>query len=218
MMGYTEDKSDLECFFEEAGSGIAVIHQGVLGVELNAKGFTLQGEIFHPGMVPDRLKHVFCGHYHSHKRVTDKVTIPGSPMQLTWADKGEKRGWLDVTVTDGRVDIEHIESRAPKFIEIPAQHVTNNSIILKSMKDHFVRVVDAEPDQVDNIRAQMIDTASVEIRVKETTKEKVSTVKDFATTAELFEEFVKVRELDPARVKVGKKLMDDTYEVTESTS
>ena len=73
-------------------------------------------EIFTPDMAA-HVRHVFSGHYHDHKTIGN-VTIPGAPMQHTWGDVGEKRGWLDVTIPDeGPLEITHVESDHPKFGE-----------------------------------------------------------------------------------------------------
>lgn len=116
FLSYTEDEEELKKFFErcvEYGTKICFIHQGVGGVA--QKSGHIIKEIFTTDMIPDSVDHVFAGHYHNFKRVSDKLTIPGAPMQHTWADEGEKRGWLDVTYEDGKIDIKHIESSHPKF-------------------------------------------------------------------------------------------------------
>lgn len=116
FLAHTHDKERLEWAFRNTGGFTFFIHQGVSQVPM-INGYMID-EIFKPEMVPSCARHVFSGHYHSFNRVNDKITIPGSPMQLTWADRGQKRGWLDVTIPEaGPLEIKHIESDCPKFPE-----------------------------------------------------------------------------------------------------
>ncbi len=115
FLPYTESKEELLAFFNNVPvNSICFIHQGVSGVPVNSQIFL--DEIFDPAIIPEHVDHVFSGHYHDHKLVSPKLTIPGAPMQHTWGDAGQRRGWLDCTIDVGGVDIKHIESDHPKFI------------------------------------------------------------------------------------------------------
>lgn len=117
-MAYTEDEEKLKRFFELAPENcIALMHQGVAGVPMKS-GYLID-EIFKPEMVPSKVRFVFTGHYHKAKLVNNKILIPGSAMQHTWNDAGDKRGWWDVQVHGSQISLNHIESNHPKFILNP---------------------------------------------------------------------------------------------------
>lgn len=116
LMAHTHRKEMLEWAFNNHPGYTFFIHQGVSQIPLS-NGHVIE-EIFDSHMIPDTARHVFAGHYHTFKRVSSKLTIPGAPMQHTRGDRGQVRGWLDVTIPDeGPLDIKHIESDHPKFPE-----------------------------------------------------------------------------------------------------
>ena len=167
------------------------MHQGISGVELNSKGFTLD-ELLSPDMIPPNVLHAFCGHYHSFKRVNDQITIPGSPMQLNWGDKNESRGWLDVTVDGVNIDIKHIGSKAPKFIEID----TISSVSVEDISHNFLRVTSDTTNQ-DVTRQSLLEwgAESVEfVGVPSPTGEALNV--EFKSYDQLFDKYVKHKKVD----------------------
>ena len=99
---YIEDSDCLQRLLETAPrDSIIIMHQGVSGVEVNNKGFTLN-EILTPDMIPSHILHAFTGHYHTRKIINSKLTIPGALVQHNFSDAGEVRGSLLVeTDSDG---------------------------------------------------------------------------------------------------------------------
>jgi DNA repair exonuclease SbcCD nuclease subunit len=183
FMPYTEDKAELEHFFAEcqnANTKICFIHQGVSGVPVKTGVFL--DEIFHQDMIPDNVKHVFAGHYHQHKRVSDKITIPGAPMQHTWGDSGNRCGWLDVTYEDdGEVEIKHIESNHPKFVMDPAEA--------------------GEMDFVRDLDLLMEEDGDIDL-----------TSSNFEDLETLISEFSTQKNLDEHSRRIGRNLREGTYE------
>jgi len=196
VLPYTEDSQVLQQFFEKVGSSkekrFVLLHQGVSSVELNSKGFTLN-ELLKPDMIPSNVVQAFSGHYHSFKRVSDKLTIPGSLMQHTWADKGENRGFLDVTWTGSSMHMQHINtalrrptvpatrSTAPEFIEFTVGESVvdarsrlqaagwrpswnNGSVLEDKIRGNIVRIISSSP-VLESYRKKLMDMgpASLEI-------------------------------------------------------
>ena len=82
---YTEDVDELRGFLYGCPKDAVVfLHQGVAGAPVGS-GWVLD-EILTPDMIPDHIAHCFTGHYHRHNRVSDKLTIIGTPLQHDWAD------------------------------------------------------------------------------------------------------------------------------------
>ena len=195
---YTEDKDKLSAFLSQNLEGkIVLMHQGVSGQELNSKGFTLN-EILSPDMFPDNAAFGFTGHYHSHKKVKDNLYIPGSPLQLNWSDKGEKRGWLDVD-TETR-EVRHVESRAPKFIEC------SNLEDVRGAGENFIRFVSRSGETANDIREACPGARSIEV-VYEKAEAQYERIERFDTFTGLFEEFVKNKNLSDEYVRVGRKII-----------
>ncbi len=201
---YTEDENLLKWFLNAADEdSIILMHQGVSGVEVNAKGFTVRGEILDPSMIPDNT-YAFSGHYHSHKDVSDKLIIPGSLTQLTWNDKGEDRGWLDVTyhANENTIEVKHIDSGAPRFVELPGpEKVEGNFVKVRGDRELFDQIVkEGKAESVEFV----LDF--------EESAPRMDSKKEFSSVSDMFDEFVEAREVSEERVKVGRELIDGTYE------
>ncbi|GAG32042.1 unnamed protein product, partial [marine sediment metagenome] len=89
-------------------------------------------------MIPDHVKHVFAGHYHTHTEVNDKFTIVGAAMQHNWGDAGKPRGWL-VYDTDTN-EVEFIESNHPKFVRISFSEGLLRGFSEGLVRGNFVRI------------------------------------------------------------------------------
>lgn len=226
-MPYTEDPEALRSFFaeikdHEGHERVVMLHQGVRDVELNSKGFTLN-EILSPDMIPENVIQAFAGHYHSYKRVSDKLIIPGSLMQLTWADKGETRGFLDVRY-DGNIHVRQIDTSkaeafssfqvtgpAQKFVEVTSEWLLNtpHAEIESAVKNNFVRAI----SPIREPRRKQLETmhpASLEIVPVEDTEKLLDEVDvaRFESMSELFEEYVVHCGIDNDLASVGRQIVN----------
>lgn len=193
---YTEDKDQLQNFLNSTKDGdVVLLHQGVSGVPMGS-GYVIN-EILTPDMIPDWVFHCFTGHYHSHKRVSDKLTVVGSPLQHTWSDKGEKRGWVYFDTDTG--EIEHIESAAPKFVEI------QDAMTSDWTNGNYVRLVNWLGEDPENaLSVERVETQEVEtVKIREDA---------FSATAAL-ESYIRENDLDDRRLRVGEGVRSGTYEV-----
>lgn len=208
---YTENKQDLVRFLKRSPTNsVVLMHQGVSGVPVNSKGFTLN-ESLTPDMIPPTVL-AFTGHYHSPCKVTENLIIPGAPLQLNWTDAGEPRGWLDVTWEEGEEpNIQFIQSVAPKFVEIPASMLAK--IEKGGLRDHFVRVLAPEGVDTSDLREHvMADGArSVEISIQRADNEVELTSSHFDTVEGLFDDYVKTKNLPENMISVGRQIMEGTY-------
>ena len=144
---YTESADMLRRTFDHAPPGaIVLLHQGVAGVPLGS-GFVIN-EVFDPAIIPDHVKHVFTGHYHTHREISDKLTVLGSPMQLTWADAGDTRGFTIFDTIKKTVSL--IPTKAPQF------HVLEKNCVLAGVTNNFVRV-NYEVEDKDTVRKELLD-------------------------------------------------------------
>lgn len=110
---YTESEEELQTHLKNTPrDSILLLHQGVAGVPMGS-GFVIN-EMLRPDMLDKvHCKAAFAGHYHTHKIVNEKLTVIGSPMQHTWGDVGEARGWIVYDTNTGVS--KHYQSIAPEF-------------------------------------------------------------------------------------------------------
>lgn len=109
------------------------------------------------GLDPDEVaawgfKRVFIGHYHNHKQFNGGVYSVGATTHQTWSDPGTKAGFL--MVYEDRV--EHIDSEAPKFINIDKMSELNPHNIGKVAGNYVrLRFVDAEESDVKAAKVKL---------------------------------------------------------------
>ncbi len=164
---FTHDRGELARRIDQIPSGcrLLYLHQGVSGVEINSKGFTLN-EALTPDMIPPWIGMAFTGHYHSAKQVTDNLVIPGSTVQLNWGDKDERRGWLDVDYNpeDNTTAITHMEAKASKFVQ--ADDVSG--LDGYAVEGNFLRVVteDNTPSFVQSLVEDLYKRGAESVEIK----------------------------------------------------
>ena len=209
-LNYTENTELLGNFLKSVPeSSIVLMHQGVSGVEVNSKGFTLN-EILKPEMIPDHITHAFAGHYHSFKRVSDKLTIPGAPMQHNWGDAGERRGFLDVMIDGSDVHIKHVDGQCLEFIKVPYKEAIKFN---KSTGD-FIKVVDT-PASADLAEVRKLlfgmGVSTVEFEYEEENKEVVD-AEEFDSFDKMFSDFTRQSKIEGRKLEVGRDVMNESYE------
>lgn len=63
------------------------------------------------------FEHVFCGHIHIHKRITEKFTLVGNPIHRDLADAGHKKGFLVMNLLAPENGMKFIELKGyPQFV------------------------------------------------------------------------------------------------------
>jgi DNA repair exonuclease SbcCD nuclease subunit len=213
---YTEDQETLNKFLADTPPGaIILMHQGIMGVPMGS-GFVIN-EILSPELIPEQCKHAFTGHYHAHRKVNDKLTVVGSPTQLTWADVGDARGWV-VYDTDTNT-VEHVESSAPHFRVLDMEggnylpgglpgHVT--------VESDFIRVVNWKGDR-DELRSQLqsAGAAAVEFELDQILKPGHEEFKKASFSIEpILAEYDKL-EMTDRRKTIGQLIRDQKYETSK---
>lgn len=185
------------------------LHQGVRSVPVGS-GFEIPNEFLDPNKIAPSINFVFTGHYHRHQQVSDKLVVIGSPMQHTWSDAGEDRGFIVLdTDTDSWKFISYKNS--PKFVEVNLESYKSVPI-----KGNFIRVT-GKVDDPDEVREELykMGAESVEFRVlradQKISKLSVPNFEKFSLN-DVIEQFEKEKELDDKTIGVGQKLRNKTYE------
>jgi DNA repair exonuclease SbcCD nuclease subunit len=215
---YTESKEQLEAWLSKVNEGCLFLHQGVGGVEVNSKGFTLN-EILTPEMINPNVSMAFAGHYHSFNQVSYNLMIPGSTMQLNWGDQGEPRGWLDVTADKGQVtDVRLIQSPASRFVTVNE----DNLALADDIVGNFVRVVSKGNYSPEELSSAIMGRGAASCEVKVIRGEnKPVTVKpqNMASFNEVVYSFGAAKEalgvIDEYDRAIGDRLLKENYSVPE---
>jgi DNA repair exonuclease SbcCD nuclease subunit len=174
-------------------------HQGVQGVKVGS-GFEVPNEVLSPGLIREDQR-LFTGHYHRHQVVAPNLTVIGSPMQHTWGDKGEDRGFI---VLDPEYDkwMFRAYEYAPKFIEVEAGEEVE-------IGRNFYRVK-GKPDPEYNQRLKEQGALLVESTLEEVEDVEFQTDEsDFHALSDIIEEYERQLKLDEATIQVGRDLRAD---------
>lgn len=93
------------------------------------------------GIQPEILRNldahfIIGGDNHTHQRLDNIIGCPsiyvGATMQHNWGDRGQKRGFIDVSVSDfGDVNYNMIHSKSPRFIRTKIPAINEIDAIIK---------------------------------------------------------------------------------------
>ncbi len=227
FLPYTEDVKVIEKFFEDAvkkndaayagqaGGTVCFMHAGIDGVPMKS-GF-VPGSAFNTGMIPDGVQHVFSGHYHPYMRVTDNATVIGSPLQLNWADEGDRRGFI-VYDTDTDEQEFHVID-APKFITIDMDDDSCGWARGQQIHNNFIRVKNYNEADLEDIRETFMNftgvsltcwggsARSVEFVVKLKEADRLQPLSsDELHIPDIIKEYEEQHEVTPERSRVGEEL------------
>lgn len=216
---YLDSREELEERLAHFQSGFIFLHQGVGGVEVNSKGFTLN-EILTPDLIPSHCSMAFTGHYHSRRAVTSNLIIPGSTCQLNWGDEGEDRGWLEVRMDGDSVkEVEFINSEASKFITINENQIAANDPTL-NLSGNFIRVMSQGNYSPEELQEFVLNNGAASVEIKRAVSTQV-TSKFTAKSLPSFNEMVinyATRKEDEGVInaydkEVGEALLREAYQI-----
>lgn len=213
---YTEDKEDLQRQLDQVPSdSVLLLHQGVSGVEINSKGFTLN-EALTPDMLCSKIKIAFSGHYHTHKRITENLVIPGALCQHNFADAGDPRGYLDVTV-DKEVSITRIHTQnlfeVFKYQDLNILKDKIDSFISEVTCAQFIKITDIPVSKTNEIKEFLSDNkflADFQLVFQQDNFKKISVTTETPTVKKFIEAQTDIVE---RRRNVGNGLIEGKYEV-----
>ena len=182
-------------------------HQGVLGVPM-ASGFELPDEVLRATSLPKQSL-CFTGHYHRHQKVSDNLIIVGSPMQHTWGDSGDERGYI-ILDTDTK-KWEFKAYAGPRFInkEVFVDGCGNTSDI----NGNYIRLFGDVPlIRLEEMRDFVKDHGAISCEIVPKTK----TAPDFQTQQTFsIEDAIKIYEkealLTNKEIEIGKQLRTGKY-------
>lgn len=144
-------------------------HLGVQGAKLGADFvYSNRYDIKLSDVVPETFDAVYFGHYHLHQKLAKNAYYIGAPLQHTWGDANQKRGFL----------IYDTESKKHKFhaLKFPRfMQVTQEDLVSKKLNGDFVRVVAATDWSVDRKEEARLSTGARSVEIVTEAEMKVQT-------------------------------------------
>ena len=204
---YMEDSDRLQRLLEAAPrDSIIIMHQGVSGVEVNNKGFTLN-EILTPNMIPDYILHAFTGHYHTRKIINSKLTIPGALVQHNFSDAGEIRGSLLVETDSDGLKFTLLPSDCYTFCRMSYEQFLKED--MNSNTNNYFSIENVpfnDANKVEKIMRENDHGPHYRILTTKTNQpiEKTICTNSIDVNLDLFS---KAKKLDDLTVKIGKEII-----------
>jgi len=218
FMSYIPDQEIFEGMMEHINTlkgptEYLFLHQGVDKVPVGS-GFELPNEFLKPDMIPTNTL-AFTGHYHRHQKVSDRLVIVGAPMQHTWSDSGEERGYIILDTDTNEWEFFAYE-RAPKFIKLKAKH--GDIVDPETIVGNYIRLIDSESmDEALAVKEYLYSAgaASVEIVTKNRETVPSSKSQSFMSLDDAIKQFESDQSIEDKLSQLGKDLRSGTYGTTK---
>ena len=126
--------------------------------------YEVPGSINVSDLHPERFSQVFLGHYHHGQQLTDNVRYVGSPLQLSFKETCEDKGWILYDSDTNRVT--HIPNTiSPRFHKLPAEAATKLDLRkIVGPRDHLW-LTDATDDTMDATRVSLAGHTQAVVRI-----------------------------------------------------
>jgi len=153
FLPYTENPSvDIQKNFD-GSSEILIGHLALGGAILNAfhnikyrDSDLIENIRETPTALLSKYKKAFLGHFHSRQQVSPTIEYIGSPLQLSYGESGDKKGFIILDFNT--LETEFIENNfTPKYHIIPI----NEDISKYDLKNNYVRIISSQNSSVNEI-------------------------------------------------------------------
>ena len=211
FFSYTDDLETFQFFMDRLDKKYVFMHQGVQSVPVGS-GFEIPNEFLKPDNIPKCVKFLFTGHYHRHQKVSTKLIVIGSPMQHTWSDSGDKKGWvvLDTDKESWKFVSSEFGVTPPEFVELAENKKTTSALVA----GNFIRIL-GDVDEKKRAALMQLAAQSVEFKAvsnsKKTSRLSIGNVEKFSFD-KIISQFEKDNNLDKETIAVGRDLRAKTYE------
>jgi DNA repair exonuclease SbcCD nuclease subunit len=120
-----------------------IAHLGLKEGSVGPGDFEVPDSVPMDCLLPDKFKKILLGHYHRRQKIGDNILYVGSPLQLTFGEMGEEKGFT-LLQDDGKTTfVKNTES--PVFLETPVDALKS----LERRPCDFVKVIIPPGDEVD---------------------------------------------------------------------
>jgi len=131
---------DVDMAVENLGSGVNILlaHVGVAEASIGPLQLNLSlSDTVHISEL--RYKHfdyVFLGHYHKHQQLANNVWYVGSPLQLSFSEREEKKGIMTLDTDNGKLEFVQ-NTVAPRFHVIKITNPKQLAKMVLNDKDFY---------------------------------------------------------------------------------
>lgn len=210
FVSYMEDKKAMkEILTNGPTPDFMFLHNGVQGVPVGS-GFEIPDETINPEDMRKNKTLTFTGHYHRHQKVNDNLVVVGSPMQHTWGDSGDERGFILLDTDSGRWKFKPYDY-APKFVEVKAGTETKEIV-----NNNYIRVILKKTmDDLDNYRKDLYKLGAKSVEFRVLTRDKPIQNFNVASTDILQDVISKYEEESKASketIEIGRQIRQGTYD------
>jgi DNA repair exonuclease SbcCD nuclease subunit len=192
---YTESPETVRSnakFVKKNGATVLVAHLGIGDprfADCVPVDYEVPGTIALDDLRPDDFEQVFIGHYHNPQPLAGNVRYIGSPLQLTFKEAGQTKGFM-------RMDKRGVVTRIPNTWSPRFHKMKSNEAVAKLAHNEiketdFLWVTDCSPDDVKALAKHANDTGqAVRIDREQPVQTKVRIDAD-ATQDQMVEQYVR---------------------------
>jgi len=145
---YTENKEHLRQVVQTPSpdkrlTSIQLGHLGIQGARVGADFvYSNPHDAAVSDLNSDAFDSVFLGHYHIHQKIGRNVRYIGAPLQHTWGDKNQDRGFLIYDTS--RKTVARHWLHAPKFVEESYTLLKVSGLQDPEWEGNYVRIIDSK--------------------------------------------------------------------------
>ncbi len=197
--------------------GILMIHTGVAGAKVSSlSDFMLKDEIRVEELYPEFFDLVLLGHYHKSQYLADNILYLGSPLQLNFGEREDKKGFWDIKIDRTGFKANLIETHSPKFVLIDGSEDED-----VEFENNYVKVVlpEANDKDVKEIKESLLELGAKSViinrQAKTEVKRRAENIKLGMKLEDMLIEYVKLTQTPLDRnklIKIGKDLINANRE------
>lgn len=200
-------KEKIEEYAKDEFSGIKILlgHMGISGAVVGKTSYSMQDAFSLGDLFPDKFDFGVFGHYHRPQFLGDTkhYFYAGSPLQHSFHDEGEKRGYFLIDTETKTATKFHIKS--PEFIT-----VTNPEHVNENLEGNYVRF-QIPSEKIEEVSEVIPDELKYRIEpVKEYKEEKRIDIDHSMSHAEIIKRYVQeFRPDDPETEKLMLEILQE---------
>lgn len=185
-------------------------HLGVSGAYVGKGSYAMADAFTVSDLHPEAFNFGVFGHFHKRQQLGghEHYFYTGSPLQHSFNDEGEDKGFYVCDTTTGKA--EFVAIPAPQFITVKVKKAADIKRVKKELEGNFLRI-QVEAEHVDKLVSELPDEAKFRIEVqKEYTEERRIDVDSSMPIAQIITEYSK--EFNEDALDVGLEILREVEE------
>ncbi len=148
------------------GAKILVAHLGIGDprfADCIPVDYEVPGRISVDDLRPGDFEQVFLGHYHNPQELAKNVRYIGSPLQLSFKEAGQEKGWVRLGATGKPTRVQNVWS--PKFQKMGAAEAVAKLAHKEIAETDYLWVTGCTKDDAASLK-ELVDQTGQEIRIE----------------------------------------------------